>query len=175
MRADLAKQTDDWATEDEFLQRRLDYMDQVFLPKAGGSVNALEEKFENLHGVAIRRYEHGAGESVRPLTEEAIRIAEAITSQTDVPTSRLIGYSSMMRQAVPPDLRDNAKAVSIAERAVTLTNGKGIEPLQELMLALLADGQIERARDVQRQVLDLLPNDDLPVRTAVMGAVPSGE
>ncbi|MEK6675977.1 MAG: protein kinase [Planctomycetota bacterium] len=175
IKADLARRMDDWVTEDEYLQRRLDYMDQVFLPKSGGSVNALEEKFENLYAVAIRRYEHGAGESVRPLTEEAIRIAEAITSRPDVPASRLLAYSSMIRQAVPPDLRNMVKAVSLAERAVTLTNGKSIEPLQELMLALLADGQVERARDVQRQALDLLTNSDSPVRTAVMEAVPPRE
>lgn len=175
IKADVARRTDDWAAEDEYLQRRLDYMDQVFVPQSGGSLNALEEKFENLYVVAIRRYEHGAGESVRPLTEEAIRIAETITSHPDVPASRLVEYSSMMRHVVPPDLRDTRKAVSIAERAVTLTNGRNLEPLQELMLALLDDGQVERARDVQRRALELLPNDDTPMRTAVLEAVPSGE
>ena len=170
IQADLAQRRNDWAAENELLQRRLDYMETVMLPQTGNSVNALEEKFEDLRNVAFRRFEHGAGDSVRPLTEEAISIGEALTSREAAPVSRLVDFSRLLREAVPPDLRNPAKAVILAERAVILTNGQSIQPLQELMHALLADGQIERARDVQRQVLDLLPIADSPVRTAVQDA-----
>lgn len=174
IRADLAQRRNDWATENEYLQRRLDYMETVMLPQTGNSVNTLEEKFENLHSVALRRFEQGAGEQVRPLTEEAIRIAEALTSSDDAPVTRLLDYSRMLREAVPPDLRDPDAAVKIAERAVAVSNERALEPLMELMLALAADGQQDRARIVQQQVLVLLPvpANDTVIRGAILDAIP---
>lgn len=170
IKADLAQRRNDWASEREYSARRLDYMERVFLPQTGYSLKTLEEKFENLRDVAQRRYEHGEGDSVRPLMEEAIRIGEELTSPEDAPVSRLLEFSMLLRQAVPPDLQDAPKAVLLAERAVALTGGKAIEPLKELMLALVADGQVERAREVQRQALDFLPIGDSPARTAVQDA-----
>jgi len=168
-RAGAARESNDWIKEHDALNRRLEFLEDI-LAKTPDSIDARTKKLGQLHHLAIRRSEH-QGSGIEDLLEEALRIADQIAGDPNSRREDWIAYSQLMREPLLGERRNTARAVWAAEEAIARTDGKDYGPHLDLMEALVADGQVARAREIQQHALSLLPPGDSPIRKRILNAV----
>jgi len=109
-------------------------------------------------------YNSGEESSARSLAQRALQLRREQAQRPSAKWQHLTSLALLLLYAVPPDLRDSAEAVAVDERAVEMTGGRCPTALHQLAIALVADGQMERAVEARNQALAFLPSEDCPMR-----------
>ena len=76
-------------------------------------------------------------------------------------------YAWELLTSPSPELRDPAAALPLAERAVAMPKGRVPAVLDTLALAYRMNGEPDRAVEIQREAVSLLPASRSPARSEI--------
>lgn len=170
-KAELAEMRGDRQQELDYRKRLLELTAEL-VSKADANVEFLAKRYAALRDYAIRLHAWGESASAYELLfVEALEFAQQAASQPTATYTVLVEYSELLRIARPERLRDTAASVYVAERAVELSRGLLPGVLANFAEALVADGQVERARDVRARALSLC-GEHCVHRKRIRNAVP---
>jgi tetratricopeptide (TPR) repeat protein len=124
---------------------------------------------DSMRGLADVLSAQGKTEEARPLTEQLIALRRKRAEGAEATPADLDAYAGLLLACEPEDQRDPSAALPFAEKAVEQTGGKNLDFLGTLALACHNTGNTDRAVEMQRKALDLLPSDQTPKRVALEG------
>jgi tetratricopeptide (TPR) repeat protein len=108
-----------------------------------------------LRYLAVFLTEVGRDPEAREVFREILTISERMASRPDADATFLNDYAWLLMTYVPEDMRDPARGLPLAERAVALTDRKQIEFLHSLARAYRQTGRLDDAIATLREIYAL--------------------
>jgi len=112
---------------------------------------------EFMSGLTSVLIEQGKIEEARAVTRDRLAIARRRSEHAAAGSEALAGLAQLLLTCQPPDLRDPAAALPLAEKAVALSGRKIPTFLDTLGQAYEMTGDLDKAIQVQREAVALLP------------------
>jgi serine/threonine-protein kinase len=97
----------------------------------------------------------GRTSEAKPVFRELIDISDRMATKADADATFLNDFAWLLMTYVPEDMRDPARALPLAERAVALTGRKQVEFLHSLARAYRQTGRLDEAITVLREIYTL--------------------
>lgn len=143
-------------------------IEELFPDRSNQSIR-LDQMLEVLGTIAYRQ---GDTEQARADDEEAIQLARAALARAPNDAGRLTSISELFSRVEFTDLRSPAEAVTLAARAVELTDRRDAAALLALGHAHLANNQPTLARDALEQAARLeIPCEKKDLRDELSAAL----
>jgi len=113
------------------------------------------QTLEALQGIVFLRLNQGRTAEAASLARRILASRARVASRPDADPGSITEYALYLVEASPPEVRDPARAVSVARRAVTVTGGRDYQALRALGFAEAASGHPREAITHLRATLAL--------------------